>query len=59
MTVDERQPSPSLLRRLVAMLYGDGGEGSIVGDSEIYVRLAEKMGIALSLLALKRKLRQV
>ena len=45
--------------RLAAMLYGDGGEGAIVGDSDIYVRLAERMGIALSLLALKRKLRQV
>jgi len=44
--------------RLAAMLYGDGGEGSIIGDSDIYVRLAEKMGIALSLLALKRKMRQ-
>jgi hypothetical protein len=45
--------------RLAAILYGDGGDlGRIVGETEIYRRLTEKMGIALTLLAMKRKLRR-
>jgi hypothetical protein len=45
--------------RLAAILYGDGGDlGRICGETEIYHRLTQKMGIALTLLALKRKLQQ-
>ena len=44
---------------LAAILYGDGGHlGCIVGETDLYHRLARKMGIALSLVATKLTLQQ-
>jgi hypothetical protein len=44
--------------RLIALLYGDGGpEGSIEGETADHVRLAHKLGFAVSLIDLKHKLR--
>jgi len=43
--------------RLAAFLYGDGGDlGRILGKTEMYHGLARKMGIALTILALKHRL---
>jgi hypothetical protein len=45
--------------RLTAILYGDGGDlGKVVGTTDLYRRLASKMGLALTALAIKRKLRR-
>ncbi len=44
--------------RLIALLYGDGGpEGSVEGDTADHMRLAHKLGYAVSLIDLKHKLR--
>jgi len=46
--------------RLVAILYGDGGRGGRVeGPVEEYVRLAEKLSLALNMLVLKMRIRAI
>jgi hypothetical protein len=46
--------------RLAAFLYGDGGDlGHVVGKTDLYLRLAQKMGTALAILALRHRLQQI
>ncbi|HXV75628.1 MAG TPA: hypothetical protein VD788_04855 [Candidatus Polarisedimenticolaceae bacterium] len=46
-----------LNERLVAVIYGDGGRsGEIRGSTELFVRLALKLGLGLSMLVLKIKI---
>ena len=43
--------------RLVALFYGDGGPtGEIQGETDEYRRLLEKLGLAMNILLIKRKI---